>query len=1366
MNLHLSVHKDDPKVEKIKKGWEEKNSKVFTNKSAPFVIEALKKLRFCKDCQITFETKALRTKHMEELHPNKKNIPDSNQNNKSSNQDNSSTVNSKTILFRPSETMKNVYSKKFVPRTITLKEGEKIIVQNYNDKMKIDASNLVFKGALLSNQHATFSLYENVLYLQDHSTNNTSITPVNGVSMNIDHGKSVVVNSFDTINFGSCPVQGVITEVEFLSDYEVKRLSNIEEKNQQIPPKVSSIIPPKPKRKKSIIKTDESKETPQKTVITRQELKTQKKSESELNRKILTECPECAERFEADGALLLHMEIMHPDFNLQSFQDRLILEKESNITSHSVAQGNEKMFMPSSEFASADSPYDCNICFDQFETFEQLEKHTKDNHSVQEPRGSISNSSDDLDINMNSDNESSFAGRSRQLPNTLEISRSEDSDSEMDFNENETNFDLENNSEQENTINHDSEKIRSRNEKLINFLEEVVFLLNEKKTWLEIETIFETMPFEEWEWKRYLNPQKFNSERMYIDSNASELYKSGGKIDKIPVYVESDGSTLFSSMSVLLCGEEYLATEIRASTVAAMIKNRPAITDAARSKGLHLNTEINYEKNLFNVASFDPLQTTLHYIAMTWAIKIASILVYPQVGCGFTNMEALSSQGLFGGSLFPFNGHFIMKTGVKNENGYDLTDYVPLLQAEEREIANLLTTIEEKEVLQEDKDQPETNIRFSNFARRITRHEYFLKLASIKEVSLPEKVPSGNKTNLTFFVKRTNFAFGPGALVDDKSPYNGKYGATCYGYKVENGIFKKQHSGYLTTKDMRFTYMFENVPTPCPDDWIIVWSYQSTRDFEGNQLKRHSTYFITKNSEYLWLNQIALVEYIGVDTDLVSNELPHGNSLREGSAFARTGKDIIAESLHYSEFGAKPRKTFTQLRNLEEPTKGLFNSKQIYNAISRSKAKKLGQGFGNGGSEEMLTAFRHMQLKTESYGKFIKHFSVEQAGKPTLILFEDWQIQYTKKMCRFHPARCSNIQEDKTYSVSKCFLTYYCFPTLDFVVRSKPNVHPVIPGPFFYHGDSLGDSFDTYHEKLATYLKIDNKPHKYTYIMLTDGEKAIINSKKKFFPEALHIQCQGHLCDNFQNRCQYPKTTNKYKDMYDLVCTQMAGADTMPEFFRLKDFVIKKYPDAFLGDYFEYFCDTMQHYVVEPRLAAPLVVPKWMKTNAIEACNSKVKYYMDHQPHSIPESGLRLKELVDDVKGTIIQALYDEGDWMVAPGSNIKLISKKAWERKSKQQQDKLFMRLICGVDTDTDETVQRPQKQDLSDVKDPKEKRLINRQHKVSLARYNEEKKKQQYSEFQETGIPPLNITGQIKKKKNQKNRPTANTTNKRYTK
>ena len=121
---------------------------------------------------------------------------------------------------------------------------------------------------------------------------------------------------------------------------------------------------------------------------------------------------------------------------------------------------------------------------------------------------------------------------------------------------------------------------------------------------------------------------------------------------------------------------------------------------------------------------------------------------------------------------------------------------------------------------------------------------------------------------------------------------------------------------------------------------------------------------------------------------------------------------------------------------------------------------------------------------------------------------------------------------------------------------------------------------------------------------------------------------------------------------------------------------------------------------------------------------------------------------------------------MHSPDSNITMISKKAWETKGKEAQDKIFMRLVCDVDTDVKgrTKIQPPIKQDLSEIQDPKEKRLINKQHKITLAKYNEDKKKEMLLESKITGLPPLNINGQIKKKKNQKNSPTANTTPKRY--
>ena len=83
----------------------------------------------------------------------------------------------------------------------------------------------------------------------------------------------------------------------------------------------------------------------------------------------------------------------------------------------------------------------------------------------------------------------------------------------------------------------------------------------------------------------------------------------------------------------------------------------------------------------------------------------------------------------------------------------------------------------------------------------------------------------------------------------------------------------------------------------------------------------------------------------------------------------------------------------------------------------------------------------------------------------------------------------------------------------------------------------------------------------------------------------------------------------------------------------------------------------------------------------------------------------------------------------------------------------------MCGVDTDVKgrTKIQPPIKQDLSEIQDPK-------QYKITLAKYNEDKKKEMLLESKITGLSPLNINGQIKKKKNQKNSPTANSTPKRY--
>ena len=67
----------------------------------------------------------------------------------------------------------------------------------------------------------------------------------------------------------------------------------------------------------------------------------------------------------------------------------------------------------------------------------------------------------------------------------------------------------------------------------------------------------------------------------------------------------------------------------------------------------------------------------------------------------------------------------------------------------------------------------------------------------------------------------------------------------------------------------------------------------------------------------------------------------------------------------------------------------------------------------------MLKAYTDMQLENEKYGKFIRHFYTDDLNKQAIILFEQWQVEYTKRMCKFNPFKCSRTETDKTFNMSQ-----------------------------------------------------------------------------------------------------------------------------------------------------------------------------------------------------------------------------------------------------------------------------------------------------------------------------------------------------------
>ena len=149
---------------------------------------------------------------------------------------------------------------------------------------------------------------------------------------------------------------------------------------------------------------------------------------------------------------------------------------------------------------------------------------------------------------------------------------------------------------------------------------------------------------------------------------------------------------------------------------------------------------------------------------------------------------------------------------------------------------------------------------------------------------------------------------------------------------------------------------------------------------KSDQLRRHVTYFVTKNPDYLWVNPIALVEFTGTDSDEFSNTKPHGNMIYRGEPFRRADKALLDQARVLREAHVPPRQIYRQLSNVSSPSKGLSHSKQIYNVQAYAKQKKFGPSFGGSASDQALKVFRDMQLNP-GYGEFVQYLYCDKKRK-------------------------------------------------------------------------------------------------------------------------------------------------------------------------------------------------------------------------------------------------------------------------------------------------------------------------------------------------------------------------------------------------
>ena len=284
---------------------------------------------------------------------------------------------------------------------------------------------------------------------------------------------------------------------------------------------------------------------------------------------------------------------------------------------------------------------------------------------------------------------------------------------------------------------------------------------------------------------------------------------------------------------------------------------------------------------------------------------------------------------------------------------------------------------------------------------------------------------------------------------DDKGSYR-KYGHNVYAYAINCGHFEKAHSSYISVKN-QMTYKDKGQAHPVKDEWIIIWNGYCTR--EKDDLKRDVTYFCTKNPDFLWINNMVLVEYTGgPDSDVYSNEDPHGNAMYKENPYINVDYALMDNALEMRKTGAPVRKIMRQTKDVNTPSKNIPDRRRLYDKYKYDKSKEFGPSLGGSGSEQALKVFNEMQLDESKFGNFVKKFVCNKNGKPMFILYEDWQVEYCKKCCAFDPNKLfSIIEEDKSYNITIAFLTHFAFAAYDFVLAKDMTTHPTIPGKNLFY---------------------------------------------------------------------------------------------------------------------------------------------------------------------------------------------------------------------------------------------------------------------------------------------------------------------------
>lgn len=240
------------------------------------------------------------------------------------------------------------------------------------------------------------------------------------------------------------------------------------------------------------------------------------------------------------------------------------------------------------------------------------------------------------------------------------------------------------------------------------------------------------------------------------------------------------------------------------------------------------------------------------------------------------------------------------------------------------------------------------------------------------------------------------------------------------------------------------------------------------------------------------------VEYLSSKNSNIALAPPHGNSKDRNASFHPTAPEALQAAKEQLKLGLRPREVYNHVPELR-------NMKQVRNlAYNMKRQKVLVQGREYHPTDPWLQVL----CKKQNPDMFIRHF-MSFDGEPALFMYTERMIEQMSELVRKEGAA---IHIDTTY-LKCCYMTYIAFDNSR-VQHRLTGRSPLFVGPFLLHQkekDSTAISHFLFQVKVL--LPTIN-------CIITDECRILSRWILHHWPNTVHLLGKEHLIANFRDQAR------------------------------------------------------------------------------------------------------------------------------------------------------------------------------------------------------------------------------------------------------